>query len=140
MGHDLLRDLLGSLELPEAPSGLKERAVSSAAGAMTRRAAGDDVWTRLWHSRPLRLAWAASVAALLAGHLVVSLHLSGGHTTAGTPSGGAAADRDSDLRAIAALPPIDLGTVPALDGAPVGTPPAGNGRGGPERDGKGNRT
>jgi len=32
---------------------------------------GDDIWSRLWKSRPIRLAWAASVAVLLFGHMVI---------------------------------------------------------------------
>jgi hypothetical protein len=32
-----------------------------------------DVWTRLWSSRPLRMAWAVVVSALVLAHVAVTL-------------------------------------------------------------------
>ncbi len=51
-----------------------------------------DIWSRLWRSRPVRLAWATSVAALLFGHIVIG---------AGAPSG--PADTIRPLMAAAAI-------------------------------------
>ena len=64
--------LLRGLDLPHPPRGLRARVLDAArTGARVGPAA--DVWSRLWHSRNLRLAWAGAVVLLLAGHTALSL-------------------------------------------------------------------
>lgn len=62
---------------PGPPPELRHRALAAARAAMTVNGR-DDIWSRLWRSRPIRLAWATSVAALLFGHIIIG---------AGAPSG-----------------------------------------------------
>ncbi|MEX1308982.1 MAG: hypothetical protein AB1Z65_01045 [Candidatus Sulfomarinibacteraceae bacterium] len=60
----------GVLAPPQAPPGLRQRVIAAARAA----AEGDDEpdrWARIWESRPVRLAWAASIGALIFGHLVI---------------------------------------------------------------------
>jgi len=70
--HDLER-LLAGLEPPPPPAGLRVRAVAAARERMAA-APAPDLWTRIWNNRGLRLAWAAAVVLLLAGHALVSPH------------------------------------------------------------------
>lgn len=54
---------------PPAPP---ERLRPAVLGAAERSwGSGRDLWSRAWESRPLRLAWAATLAALLAAHLLL---------------------------------------------------------------------
>jgi len=56
---------------PVPPLELRDRTLQAARAAMTSDG-GDDIWLRLWRSRPIRVAWATSVATLLFGHIVIS--------------------------------------------------------------------
>ena len=69
--------LSDGLAPPAPPFELRHRALREAREAMTERG-GDDVWSRLWGSRPIRLAWASSVAVLLFGHIVIGAGASPG--------------------------------------------------------------
>lgn len=60
------------LRVPEPPAGLRER-VLDRARAEFAHSVPRDPWSRVWSSRPLRLAWAAMVVALLVANLVVYL-------------------------------------------------------------------
>jgi hypothetical protein len=71
--HDLER-LLAGLEPPPPPAGLRVRAVAAARERMAA-APDPDLWLRIWNHRGLRLAWAAAVVLLLAGHVLVSSRL-----------------------------------------------------------------
>ena len=63
---------------PPAPAPeLRVSTLRAARAAMTANGR-TDIWLRLWRSRPIRLVWASSVAALLFGHIVIG---------AGAPSG-----------------------------------------------------
>ncbi len=62
---------------PIPPVELRARALQVARTAMTENRR-DDFWSRLWSSRPIRLAWASSVAVLIFGHVVIGI---------GTPPG-----------------------------------------------------
>lgn len=63
---------LRGLDPPHPPRELRARVLDAArTGARVGPAA--DAWSRLWHSRSLRLAWAGTVLLLLAGHAAVSL-------------------------------------------------------------------
>jgi hypothetical protein len=63
--------LFEGLQPAPPPSELRAKALQA---ARRQAAAGhdEDLWSRLWHHRGLRLAWAGSVIALLAGHIAVS--------------------------------------------------------------------
>lgn len=64
--------LLRGLRSPQPPRELRARVLDAArSGARVGSAA--DAWSRLWHNRSLRLAWAGAVVLLLAGHAAVSL-------------------------------------------------------------------
>ena len=62
---------------PVPPPELRVSTLQAARAAMTANGRAD-IWLRLWRSRPIRLVWASSVAALLFGHIVIG---------AGAPSG-----------------------------------------------------
>ncbi len=68
----LMPSLLNGMEPPVPPPELRELALRPAVQALQRPAV-PDLWTRLWQSRPLRLAWAGCTTLLLLGHLVVTL-------------------------------------------------------------------
>jgi len=72
-----LDPMSGGLGPPVPPPELRDRALQAARAAMTANGR-TDIWLRLWRSRPIRLVWASSVAALLFGHIVIG---------AGAPSG-----------------------------------------------------
>lgn len=55
---------------PEPPERLRATALAAAERAWNER---PDLWTRLWESRPLRVAWAATVLALVASHAGLSI-------------------------------------------------------------------
>jgi hypothetical protein len=64
--------LIGDLDTPEPPSALKSMVLQATAEALNRPPT-PDIWTRIWDSRPLRLAWVATVSVLVAGHLAVTV-------------------------------------------------------------------
>lgn len=53
-----------------------------------------DLWTRIWRSRTAHLAWAASVAALLFGHIIIGVGATSGPADTLRPVLAAAAMRD----------------------------------------------
>ena len=63
--------LFDGLEPAPPPAELRSKALiaARARSALQSRA---DVWSVLWNHRGLRLAWAATILVLLAGHIVVS--------------------------------------------------------------------
>ena len=62
--------LFECLAPPDPSPELRQRALAAAREAL-RRAESPDIWTRIWNSRPVQLGWAASVGALLFGHIVI---------------------------------------------------------------------
>ena len=103
--------LLRGFELPAVPARLRDEALAAARaafGAAPRR----DPWARLLASPAARLAWAASVAALAAAHVLFPRHV--------RPEGPAAATNvsrpDPELASIARLPRIDEKALPAPEG------------------------
>jgi len=66
-----LERLLPGLEPPPPPASLRARALGAACERLAAEPA-PDLWWRIWNNRGLRLAWAAAVVLLLAGHVVVS--------------------------------------------------------------------
>ena len=66
--HDPVACLLSALEEPEPPQKLRERSLARALAAWGRPPVADP-WSHLWHSQPLRLAWAATVVVLVAANV-----------------------------------------------------------------------
>jgi len=108
--------LLPGLRVPEPPADLR-RQVLTRAGQALGREPRVDLWARLWESRQARLAWAASVLALVVGHLVTPTGDAGTAAAdrsmlaqSGTP------DTHEELADIADLPRL------SLDGRPMAAP------------------
>jgi len=62
--------LIEGLEPPRAPTGLRTRVLAAARDHMETKS--PDRWSRIWSHRGIRLAWAATVVLLLAGHAIVA--------------------------------------------------------------------
>lgn len=67
---DPVTRMLSDLEPESPPPALRGRALARAQQAWDSSAVPDR-WRQIWESRPLRLAWATAVVALLAANLVV---------------------------------------------------------------------
>jgi len=104
--------LLAGLGPPELPAGLQERVLSGARGVLAREAARD-VWTRLWESRALRVAWAVSAGILVICHVGIT-ELRSVSAKAGTQTARAARQANTELAAIARLPRLDRNARPLL--------------------------
>ncbi|MCG6963441.1 MAG: hypothetical protein LJE95_09260 [Acidobacteria bacterium] len=115
--------LLAGLVPPPPPSGTRELALAAARAAGIREVEAEDRWSRLWRSRPARLAWATTVAALLLAHAVLTVERAaqGGLSPSPAPVASRSGN-DAELAAIAELPPLRLGLLPAID--PFGRPAA----------------
>ncbi len=86
----------------EPPALLRARTLARAAEAWAEPARPDP-WRRVWESRPLRLAWATAVVALVAANLALPSRPSAtGPAVRGDALTQAAADRE--LREVVALP------------------------------------
>lgn len=108
--------LLAGLEPASPPPGTRDRALAAARAARAHGTKPGDLWTRLWRSRPARLAWAAAVAALLLAHVVVTVERSPQRGPSHTPAALASLDESkTELVAIAELPPLRLDVTPAAD-------------------------
>jgi hypothetical protein len=71
---------LDGLAPSQPPAELRSKVLAVARDRMASAEASDS-WSAAWRSRGLRLAWAAAVAMLLAGHVVISF---GGTSTPGS--------------------------------------------------------
>lgn len=110
MTHDdPLRELLSGLEAPAPPRELQARALA-AAGRALAQASTWDLWERICESRPVRLAWATGVLALVGGHLALSLAR---HFSSATPPSAVMVrtELSTEVAAIATLPSINLAAV-----------------------------
>jgi len=85
--------LPGDFVPPSPPPELRRRTLAAARLAM-EQAEQSDLWTRIWRSRTAHLAWAASVAALLFGHIVIGVGAASGPAETLRPVMAAAATRD----------------------------------------------
>lgn len=98
--------LLEPFDTPEPGPELRERAVGAALRVLSRPITAD-VWSLIWRSRPLRVAWACSVAALLFANLAVWRH----HGAVAPPTARSQEQPllplDRELSAIVDLPRID---------------------------------
>jgi hypothetical protein len=63
--------LLDGLQPSSPPPELRSSVLATARQRMGTETA-PDIWSRLWNHSGLRLAWAASVVLLLAGHVLVN--------------------------------------------------------------------
>jgi hypothetical protein len=106
---DPIDPIFSGLDAPLPPEGLREEALRAAREAF-RREAPTDRWTRALRSPALRLAWAASVAALAAAHLLLPASPRSRAVVAVVP---ASAD-GRDIADIARLPRIDARALPRL--------------------------
>jgi len=62
--------LIEGLEPPRVPTGLRARVLAAARDHMETKS--PDQWSRIWRHRGIRLAWAATVVLLLAGHAIIA--------------------------------------------------------------------
>jgi hypothetical protein len=123
---DPVRRLLDRVELPPPPADLEARSLAAARTAMARTPVRPDLWTRLWDSRPARLAWAAAVAGLVLGHVVLSLPDRPVAARLGPPLLLAGAPPDHELAEATELPRLRSWSLPQLDttSVPRPAPPA----------------
>jgi len=92
------------LEPPEPPLQLRSRTLAVARERLAGKASLD-VWSRIWNHREIRLAWAASVVLLLAGHLLATLFPIG---TVSTVDPALVADNRVDEYLVGLLRPIRI--------------------------------
>jgi len=115
------------------PGELRETVLSAAREALAAETR-PTVWDRIWESRTLRLAWTGATAALVLGHVVVTVQPV--RPTAAPTGESAAARQDADeLHEIVELPRVeriamDFEVAPKEASSPVeetGTDPSMNG-------------
>jgi hypothetical protein len=104
--------LLAGLGPPEPPRGLQEKTLRGAREALAREA-GRDLWTRIWESRALRVAWAVSAGMLVICHVGITELRSGRTTTAGQTTR-AAREGNGEVAAIGRLPRLNEGARPLI--------------------------
>jgi hypothetical protein len=104
------------LSPPGPPAEARGRVLALAREALAEPVA-PDVWTRIWGSRPLRLAWAACVLILIVGHLLISVRAPRRGAVPALPAAGSSGELGRELAAVATLPPIDLAAEPLTGGA-----------------------
>jgi len=115
--------LLRRIDPRGAPPDLRVRALA-AARAGRQNAESVDLWTRVWTNRPLRLAWAASLAALLIAHVALSLRSVPGPEPRPVFGGAyliASTVPDDELRAFVELPSIATDTLPSTESPTLDT-------------------
>jgi len=100
-------DPLAGLAPPGAPPELKAKVLAASRAALLTAPARPDRWSLLWTSRPLRLAWAASLLLLLAGHVVLVRPNHPRAEAAARPLSRSVSDADAELAAIGRLPRLD---------------------------------
>ena len=100
---------LRGFEPPEPPRGLREQVLRAGRTAFVG-APAPDFWSRLYHSRAARLAWAASVVLFAALHLALPRRPAASPTTASAPR------LDPEVGAIAKLPRINEQAASAYSG------------------------
>lgn len=100
-------DPLAGLVPPGAPPELKARVLAASRAALLAGPGRPDRWSLLWESRPLRLAWVASLLLLLAGHAVLVGPDRPGAGAAALPLSRWASGADDELAAIGRLPRLD---------------------------------
>jgi hypothetical protein len=66
------RSRLAGFDTPHPSPELRDGALAAAREALARQPS-PDLWSRLWFSRPLRIAWGLSVVACIVGHVAMSM-------------------------------------------------------------------
>jgi hypothetical protein len=106
------------LEPPAPPTALRGRVLANARKALALEGARD-AWTRIWESRPLRLAWVAVTLLLVVAHVVLTVRPpergGGASRSAAAPS----PDVAGELAAVAGLSPLNEDLLPRLDASAV---------------------
>ena len=102
--------LFSGLKVPEPPEELRHQVLSRAGQVLEGRPRRDP-WTRIWESRPARLAWITSVLALTVWHVAVPVGDSGAGGDRAT-STGRASEIQEDFAAITNLPRLSLDATP----------------------------
>jgi hypothetical protein len=102
-------DPLSEWTRPRTPPALRSPVLEAARRALAERAIEPGVWEQLWGSRALRLGWAASCVALVAGHAALSLWPS---PAPAVPPRAILTidDRSPELREATYLPAVDAGS------------------------------
>jgi hypothetical protein len=115
-------DPFAGLAPPPAPSDLRERVLAASRAALIAGPPRPDRWRLVWESRPLRLAWAASLLLLLAGHAVLVDPARPRATAAALPLSRSVTGADAELAAIGRLPRLDpdARSLGAVAGEPSG--------------------
>lgn len=104
---------LDGLRVPEPPTELRDQAVSAAEAALAIERT-TDVWSRLWTSSALRLAWTTAVLALLLANVTATLLSRPPAGTEGERVSTSVARLPAELAEIVNLPPIDSGVLTRL--------------------------
>lgn len=102
--NDIAR-LLAALDEPEPPGALRERTLARAQSSWNRPPVPDS-WNRVWHSRPLRLAWAAAVVALVVANAALRSGSQARPRTAAADAASREAAGLAELQAVVELPRI----------------------------------
>lgn len=105
---------LAGLSPPAPPPELRARVLDAARAALLEPPPPADPWSRVWESRSLRVAWAASVLLLLAGHALVPRVRPAAPPAVLARSGQAA---EAEVAAIGRLPRLDVDARPLRAGA-----------------------
>ena len=110
---DPLRHLLDGLAPPPPPAPLESRVLRAAREAMERDRSRDG-WARAWESPVWRLAWAATLVALIAGHVGLSLRSPAGPGVAGAPATAPSPAAGGELAAVDGLLRLDIDARPLV--------------------------
>jgi hypothetical protein len=111
--RDPLTHLLDGLAPPLPPAHLESRVLRAARAAMARDRSRDG-WARAWESPAWRLAWAAALAVLIAGHAALSLRSPAGPGVAGPPAAAPSAAAGGELAAVGGLLRLDVDARPLV--------------------------
>jgi len=108
---------------PGPPAELREKVLVLAREALVQEAVRD-VWTRIWESRPLRLAWVAAAALLVIANISISMRRPPGGAVVPRTGARAETEREAarELAALIALPPIDEAVQPLAGRASADAP------------------
>jgi RNA polymerase sigma-70 factor, ECF subfamily len=107
-----VKKVLATLQPPEPPRGLQQRVLRGAREALARET-GRDVWTRIWESRPLRVAWAWAVVVLVICHVGIT-ELRSARSSATRYVAQAAREGSGELGEIGQQPRLDENARPLL--------------------------
>ena len=105
--NDDLERELRALAPPPAPAGLRGDVLAAARAAL-RRESAPDLWTRLWESAPLRLAWSLALVLLVVAHVALP-------QKPREEMARRADDEDREVARLARLPELDTRTLPTVE-------------------------